>query len=356
MSVLHPEISKKTNFFLYRYRFLLLYILIGFLSILLEVLCYQGLERVAITPPFSNLLGLIVGILLAFWLNVRYNFKIPSGKRNRAFVCFIIISTISVLLNYFFKKEFEQMGFSYAQARFISAGVLFLIGYALHRKYSFRDFKKVSVAIYANGVEDIESIHKRVGSFPDIIHVDILDHTFNKENHETRVYRLEVIKAYWPNKELQVHIMSKQPINWIKEVASYADLIIFHYECDEDISAVIKEIKTHQCRVGLALMMDTDIDVAKPYLSDINHLMLLTIATPGHSGQSFDSRALKKIDALNHWSKRSSFDICIDGGVNETNIGLLNVEIVVSGSSVLSHANPPLQIMRLQTSSNYESV
>ena len=65
---------------------------------------------------------------------------------------------------------------------------------------------------------------------------------------------------------------------------------------------------------------------------------------------------LERIAAFNAWPDRSGFDVCVDGGVTETNVGLLNVEIVVSGSSVLRSADPRRQIMRLQTSSNYEQV
>jgi ribulose-phosphate 3-epimerase len=356
MGILHPEILKLLSFWIYRYRFLMYYVLIGTSSIFLEILTYRGLETIGIFPPLSNLAGLLAGVFFAFWLNVRYNFKVPKGKRNRSLLYFISISFLSVLINFIFKKQIEKYGFSYGEARFLSAGSLFAISYLFHRKYSFCDYKKVSVAIYANGIEDIGSIHQRVGRFPDIIHVDIIDHTFGNTLHEPRAYKLEVKKAYWPNKPLHVHLMSKTPSIWISEIAKYTDLIIFHVECEEDIKETIDKIKKSGCKVGLALMMDTAVDVAKPYMRDVDTLMLLTINKPGYSGQKFDARAMEKIEQINSWPERSNFNVCIDGGVNEFNIGLLNVEIVVSGSSVLSHANPPQQIMRLQTSSNYENI
>lgn len=315
----------------------------------------MGLEN-SLGSLLAKLLGLCLGVLFAFWINVRYNFKIPKGKRNKAFLFFISISALSVLLNLVFRKELEQLHFSYGQARFLSAGLLFLIAYVLHRKYSFKDFKKVSVAIYANGVEDIESINNLVGSFPDIIHIDIVDHTFGKEDHDTRTYRLEVVKAYWPHKPIHVHVMSKTPSAWIEEVAKYAELIIFHFEIDEDIQGIIDKIKSNNCKVGIALMTNTSVESVLPFVKHIDTLMLLTIAKPGMSGQNFEMSALKKIDLINSWPERGDFDICIDGGVNEKVIGLLNVETVVSGSSVLCHEDPRRQIMRLKTSSSYEQV
>ena len=78
------------------------------------------------------------------------------------------------------------------------------------------------------------------------------------------------------------------------------------------------------------------------------------ILQPGSSGQAFEMGTLERIAAVQAWPERSHFDVCVDGGVTEGNVGLLNVEIVVSGSSVLKSADPRRQIMRLQTSSNYE--
>ena len=46
--------------------------------------------------------------------------------------------------------------------------------------------------------------------------------------------------------------------------------------------------------------------------------------------------------------------MCVDGGVNEEIIGVLKVEDVVSGFSVLSNSDPKQQILRLQTSGRYE--
>ena len=47
-------------------------------------------------------------------------------------------------------------------SRFVIAGSFFMISYALHRKFSFREYKKVGVAIYADGVEDIKLIYKKI--------------------------------------------------------------------------------------------------------------------------------------------------------------------------------------------------
>jgi pentose-5-phosphate-3-epimerase len=83
--------------------------------------------------------------------------------------------------------------------------------------------------------------------------------------------------------------------------------------------------------------------------------MLLAIRVPGKSGQKFEMEAIQRVEEIKTWEDRNKFDLCIDGGVSEKNIHLLNVELVVSGSSVLENPDPARQIMRLQTSNNYEA-
>ena len=83
-------------------------------------------------------------------------------------------------------------------------------------------------------------------------------------------------------------------------------------------------------------------------------MLLLTISEPGYSGQKFDMDGLKQIDEVNKLPNRGKFRVCVDGGISEKVIGLVHVEDVVSGSSVLNHINPKQQILRLQTSGRYE--
>ena len=52
--------------------------------------------------------------------------------------------------------KFEN--FSYEATRLIISGLVFIFAYLLHRKYSFKDYKKIGVAIYANSVENLEKI------------------------------------------------------------------------------------------------------------------------------------------------------------------------------------------------------
>jgi pentose-5-phosphate-3-epimerase/putative flippase GtrA len=360
MSLLRKYISSsleaRIGFIIYRYRFLLVYTAIGVLSLFAEIMIFRWLLFVELAEVPSYLFAFSFSILFAYWFNVRLNFKVPIAKRNRAMFYFFFISLCSGLANLFLRIYLNKFGWSYEQSRLASSAVLFLLAYYMHRKFSFYDYKKVGVAIYANGVEDIRSINQRISHYPDFIHVDLIDDTYGEAQFDPKVYRLEVIKAYWPEKEVHVHLMSRTPSRWLDELLPFADVLTIHAEIEEDPAQVLKYINASGKKSGLCVMSDTSLQAAYRLAGLFKVLMLLSIRTPGKSGQIFEIGTLDRIAEINRWEQRNDFIICVDGGINEKNIGLLNVELVVSGSSVLNHPDPTRQIMRLQTASSYEAL
>ena len=355
-NLLDPTAQASIRFRIYRYRFLFVYILIGVASLWVEIFLLRGLNYLGVAFGWASLIGLGASIFFAYWMNVRFNFKVPVAKRNRAMAYFVAIALLSASINFIFKQQLIAIGWSYEQARFGVSAVLFSFGYLLHRRFSFVDRKQVGVAVYANGVEDIRGIRDKIGDFPDFIHVDLIDSSFGAADTEVRSYRLEAIRAYWLKRKIHVHLMTRHPLKWLPDVLPFADLVIVHAEIDDPIGIVLQRIRETGRQTGLCLQMDTPCQSARPWLDQLNVLMLLTIPTPGRSGQSFQLDALDKVREINTWTDRSHLAVCVDGGVNESNIHLLNVEFVVSGSSVLKSADPARQIMRLQTSNNHEAI
>jgi ribulose-phosphate 3-epimerase len=327
----------------------------GILSLILEFFIRAYLLSLVVNQIVATLLAITCGILFAFWTNVTFNFNIHRSRRNRALVYFIIISCFSGFIQWFLKNLIVFDYLSYEWGRLVISGAVFILAYALHRKYSFRDFKKVGVAIYANGVEDLELIHSRIGHYPDFIHVDIVDKSMSENAENVKTYRLETMKAYWPNTQIQTHIMSKKPSRWLDQVLPYSDVVYVHAECDENVSEILDRIKNSGKKAGLAITMATNPHEVIELLKKTVYVLLLTIPKPGSSGQKFDVDGLKRIKQINNLPFRNQFVLCVDGGVNENIISMLRVEYIVSGSSVLKNPNPKRQIMRLQTVGRYEA-
>jgi len=326
------------------------------MSLFIEVGLIQLFKQSSIPDLWIKIFAVFVGMIFAFYLNVRFNFRVPTQKRNRSLIFFIIISTFSFTLSQTLTTKLSVLGGTYFSSRLVSSAMLFLIAYAFHRKYSFSEYKKVGVAVYAHGNENINGIWNKIRNYADFIHIDIVDETFNKKAPDPTLYRLETVKAYWPKHEIHCHIMSKTPQKWLSQIIPYADTILVHYEINEDIDSIITQIKHAGKKVGLCLLMDTPIKDIQTKLNNVDEIMLLSINTPGQSGSKFDIKALDKIQELNKRSERSSLKICVDGGVDNKTIPLLNVEKVISGSYVLNAEIPIENIMKLQTSSQYEAI
>jgi pentose-5-phosphate-3-epimerase/putative flippase GtrA len=342
-------------FLSFRYRFLFLYIVFGFLSLVIELVVSKFFLFYNFLYFPSTLLAFLIGLICAFFLNVRFNFHITPAKRKKALFYFSIISTISFTIQHFLRNNIQKYGYDLDISRFIIAGTFFMISYALHRRFSFREYKKVGVAIYADGVEDIKLIFNKISNISDFIHIDIVDKTYNPNAKDVKAYRAEAVRAYWQNKKIEVHIMSKNPSIWLEDLLPYVDIIYVHPTMDENLTEVIDKINFSKVEAGIALSVYEPLEIIDYYIETkkIKHILLLTIPQPGFSGQNFDASALPLLEKLNAHKNRSDFEICVDGGVNDSTVKYLNVESVVSGSYILGAPNPIKNIMHLQTSGEY---
>ena len=353
--VLSRSIEARINLFLYKFRFLVLYIIFGIISLIIEFSFRNYLITLNFNQSYATFLGVLLGILFAFWSNSKLNFKIPSPRLLKALFYFVIISFFSASIQFYLGRVLLVENKNYELSRIVISSIIFLIAYWFHRKYSFINFKKVGVAIYADAAENIKDINKKINHYPDFVHIDIVDDTMKPDADDVEISRLETIKAYWPDTQIQTHIMSENPSNWVPKVLPFSDVVYVHGDINQDLNPIISEIHNVGKLVGIALRITSEIDDYINLLEKADYVLLLTIKHPGNSGQAFHSSAFRKIEQLNNLSFRNQFVLCVDGGVNTSIAKLINSECIVSGSSVLNDSDPIKQIMRLQTDSRYES-
>ena len=111
--------------------------------------------------------------------------------------------------------------------------------------------------MYAQKNEDIKGIYEKIKFVGDFVHIDIVDKTFNVNAPDPSTYRLEVVKAYWPTKEIHCHIMSKNPSEWINKVFPFVDTILVHTRSmsDEEIFRNIELIKSYEKKIELLVFL-----------------------------------------------------------------------------------------------------
>lgn len=352
------QLKKYLEYFLYRYRFLINYIIIGFSSILLEVLIISILDYFFLKNILIfSFIGFIFGVLFSFSLNAKLNFHVPKERAVRTFKIFVLISFFSYLLNLSILKYLTSalIELDYIYLRFITAGFLFVIGYLLHRKFTFTDVKYVGLAIYLSKDENIDKLWEKVKDYPDYIHIDLVDKSYNENAKEISIDKGYEIKKKWVGILTMTHIMSKKPIAWIEKVANFSDIIFFHLNIDEKPNAVINKINKLKRKPGICLFYNEDVSTLLPYIDKLEYVQILGISKPGESGQYLQKESFKLLNELIILQKKYTFEICFDGGVKRENIERINAKYIVSASGILNSENPVLSIYDLKSNSRYYS-
>ena len=352
--IFKSDFLRNINFFFYKKKHLIIYTIIGFLSLIFELYLRNFIKMNISTNEIFLHTSLIFGIFFAFYFNIKLNFNVPKIYLKKSLIFFFSISTCSYLFQYFLRNQIELSKYSFEEARILISGSFFLIAYFFHIKFSFKDSRKVGVAIYANGYENIKKIFDTIGPYPDFIHVDIVDKTMNKDAPNPNLSKLEVVKAYWPNHSIETHIMSNDPISLIDEkILNYSDIIYVHNEIKNKME-VIKKIESKKKIPGIVLHSIYDYQNIEEIVKNFNQILILSITKPGVSGQEFNERSYKLINKINLIKLRNKYTVCVDGGVKSKIINKFISEKVVSGSEVLNNPNPIRKIMSLQTLARYE--
>ena len=176
----------------------------------------------------------------------------------------------------------------------------------------------------------------------DMIHVDVMDGHFVPN----LTIGPPVIKALRSSTKLpfDVHLMISPVHKYIKSYAEAgADIITIHPEATDNLKKSINHIKELGKKVGISLNPNTQIDIIKELLSEINLVLIMSVH-PGFGGQKFITEVLVKIKELKKIKDQQNlnFDIEVDGGINFDNSKLVieaGANILVSGTTIFKNNN-----------------
>ena len=180
----------------------------------------------------------------------------------------------------------------------------------------------------------------RVGNFgADMYHLDVMDGKFvkNKSIDHAYVEQLREKSALL----FDVHLMIENAEKVVKKyIKAGANIISLQYEAFKDENLLIKTLKTIKnsgVMAGIAIDIDTDINVLTPIIKYVDMVLVLCVKV-GKGGQEFNKSAIKKIKTL-----RSEYpDILIeaDGGINDKSAPAVvraGADILVSGHYIYSN-------------------
>lgn len=183
----------------------------------------------------------------------------------------------------------------------------------------------------------------RVERWADLFHVDVMDGHFVPPITIGPV----VVKALRAvtSRPLECHLMVTDPLGQVEQFAQAgADSVVCHLEAVPDPRAVIARARAQGLGVGISINPPTRLDVAIPYLEEVDVLNLMTV-NPGWAGQRFIDAVLPKIEAARAECDRRGIDlpIAVDGGIDlDTGRRALDAGATVLGaaSAIFSRPDP----------------
>ena len=178
-------------------------------------------------------------------------------------------------------------------------------------------------AILPRDFAEIEDKVSLVQGFVKFIQIDVCDGqfvpnaTWPYKKHDDTFQKLlteEEGLPYWENVNYEIDLM----VNKAEEVADEwvsagATRIIIHVEMKGDLAGAIAKLED-RAEIGLAINIETPIDIIEKYKDQIQFVQCMGIDNIGFQGQKFDEEVINKVKEIR--AKYSDLPISVDGGVS----------------------------------------
>jgi len=213
---------------------------------------------------------------------------------------------------------------------------------------------KISTSIL-NAKNRIDSVLQLNRTNTSYIHIDVMDGKFvdDVQFKINEINAVNMVTKY----PLDVNLMVNDPISYIVKLKDMnISYVTFHLEIRRSKEKIIAKIKEMGYKVGISINPSTDIEKLKPYLKDIDLILVMSVEA-GKGGQKFLDSTVERVNDVKRLVDESGCDIKIevDGGINDETISKLqNVDIAVVGSYVIKNSNYYEQIEKLINTKNME--
>ena len=191
--------------------------------------------------------------------------------------------------------------------------------------------------------EETKTIFALETAKTDYFHIDVMDGKFVEKNTYKKMLENSSYIKRISNLPLDVHLMVEDVKNAVDDfLAVEPNIITFHYEACKDSSEVldiIKYIKENNCKVGLAIKPNTNLEDIYEFLPYI-HMCLVMTVEPGKGGQKLIKATVDKVRDLKKYINDNNIeiDIEVDGGINLVTANTVKeagANILVSGTAIL---------------------
>lgn len=203
--------------------------------------------------------------------------------------------------------------------------------------------KIIIPAIIAKTQKELDEHLNKVKDFSELVQLDIIDGIFLP--NRSLDFDFDVSCS---NIRFEAHLMITNPVEWIEKNWWKVDTIIVHFESCENPGDIIRFVKNKGKKIGVAIIPETAVHNVKPYLDDLDQLLIMTV-NPGFYGSKFLPETLGKISEAR--KIKPNLDIEVDGGVTPDTIKSINdagANMFVSGSYIIKSYDAKLAIDTLR--------
>ena len=147
--------------------------------------------------------------------------------------------------------------------------------------------QKIFPSVMAKNQKELDGLLTKLKGTSAMLHLDIADGKAVPNTSLNFKFRLNKEFSY------NAHLMIKNPEKWIMKNKIKFSLIIPQYEEVENIKKYILGMEKKGGKVAFALNPETKIEKIKPYLKEIDFILILTVH-PGFYGATFLKEPLAK--------------------------------------------------------------
>lgn len=193
---------------------------------------------------------------------------------------------------------------------------------------------------------------ERISGVADWAHVDVTDNHFVP----TLTFGLPMVEALAQRTALPLdcHLAVADPDRWAPRYAEAgAGSVTIHVEAARTPVQTLRAIRAAGARAALALNPATPLEPYEELLDEADTLMLMTIYTPGFSGQGFLDGVLPKLRLAREIVDRRGLELWlqVDGGVNAETIercAEAGADVFTVGSAAFGAADPAAALRGLR--------
>lgn len=209
---------------------------------------------------------------------------------------------------------------------------------------------RLDISLWSADLANLERDIRRLDPVADSFHLDACDGHYAPALlfFPDLVARIRQLTA----KPLHLHLMATRPMDLLPAfLDAGVDCVTIPVELGKRVWSVLEHVRGLGKQAGISLELDTHVDVAKPYRSRVDTVVLMGTAM-GVKGCGLDERACGRISALRALLDGYRVRITADGGIRETTVPLLRdsgAGVIVPGSLICNADDPAATAAWLRT-------